>query len=356
MSRQAPIRREDGADEASPQVFDAVHARILNGFPALVAELGGDAHALLRQVGVDPEPVLAGDAEATYRQTVELMALAALELGCPDFGLRLARAQGGRMFGPLGQVMRRSRTFGEAIEYTASHNYAHSLAAAIWLRRHPGEGALFVGHDILLDGLDDRSQAMEQILLVGHLTAMELTGGYARARRVHFRHQAISPAKAYRRHFGCDVLFGQSEDGVFYFDQDLSSPVVDHDAQAHRIATAYVESEFARQAPLQAQARGLVMQSLGTDRCTNEAVADALNLHPRTLHRRLAAERTSFQQVKDEVRRDLMRYYLEHTDFGVAWISEKLGFAEQSVMTRRCNRWLGAAPTEVRRRARMPKP
>jgi AraC-like DNA-binding protein len=96
----------------------------------------------------------------------------------------------------------------------------------------------------------------------------------------------------------------------------------------------------------------LIRQFLGTDECTNERVAEALHLHPRTLHRRLAAEGTSFQKIRDEVRRDIMLYYLQQTDIGLAHISEKLGFAEQSVMSRRCHRWLSASPTKVRSQAR----
>jgi AraC-like DNA-binding protein len=94
------------------------------------------------------------------------------------------------------------------------------------------------------------------------------------------------------------------------------------------------------------------MQLLGTDDCSNARVAAELNLHARTMHRRLNEEETSFQQIKDEVRRDLMLYYLQNTDLDVAHISERLGFAEQSVMTRTCNRWFGAAPTQLRARGR----
>ena len=91
---------------------------------------------------------------------------------------------------------------------------------------------------------------------------------------------------------------------------------------------------------------------LGTGDCTNERVAHELNLHTRTLHRHLRNEGTSFQQIKDEVRRDLMLYYLVETDADFAWISERLGFAEQSVMTRRCNLWFAMSPTKVRAQAR----
>lgn len=339
-----------GQDGERAEVFDVVHARILQFFPELVEQLGGDTRQLMRQAGIDVEKLAAARAGATYRQVVELMEASAQALHCPDFGLRLASLQSGRMFGPLGLVMKNSRTFGEALDYVSKHAEAHSLASRLWLKRLPGERAVFAGHDILLDRLPHRSQAMEQLLLLGHLAAMELTGGQARVRKVHFRHQPVSPPRVYRRYFGCEVQFDQNEDGVVFSDRDLAAPIVDPDSQVYEQATAFIDAQFAgRRPPLGALARGVIMQFLGTDECDNDRVAAELNLHARTLHRRLRAEGTSFRQIKDEVRRDLMLYYLQDTDLELARISDRLGFAEQSVMTRSCNRWFGVSPTRLRR-------
>lgn len=334
------------------QIFDVVHAKMLQFFPDLVKTLGGDAIQLMAKVGIQARDPAA---EVTYRQVLELLEISATALGCPDFGMRLATLQSGRMFGPLGAVMMNSRTFGEALDYVSHHTAAHSLAARIWLRRWPDHGAVFAGHDILLDHAPHKSQAMEQILLVGHLSAIEITGGVARARRVYFRHQPVSSPKTYRRYFGCEVLFGQQVDGVVYSERDLAAPIATRDASVYEAATSFVDAEFSRQGPpLHAQARGVIMQFLGTELCRANRVAAELELHPQTLLRRLKAEGTSFQKLKDEVRRDLMVYYLQRTDLDFGRISERLGFAEQSVMTRSCNRWFSASPTKLRSAARLP--
>ena len=332
-------------------VFEVVHAPILRFFADLVAHLGGDSQQLMQQVGIHPKGRLSeGTSGATYRQMVHLIDLAASQLRCPDFGLRLATLQSGSgMFGPLGLVMKNSRTFGDALEYVSKHTYAHSLAAGIWLKRSASTKTVFVGHDILLDRIPNKSQAIEQILLVGHLAAVEITGGRARVRKVHFRHQPVSSLRTYRRYFGCPVRFGQHEDGVLFSEQDLACPIVDPDSKIYQAATSLIDATFTRhRPPLHAQARGVIMQQLGSDHCTNDWIATALNLHPRTMHRRLNAEGTSFQHIKDEVRRDVMLYYLQQTDLDLALISDRLGFAEQSVMTRYCRRWFCASPTKLR--------
>jgi len=339
---------------SATEISDVVHAKILRFFPALVVELGGEPRSLLHKAGINVDYFSDNRSGATYRQMITLIELASKELHCRDFGLRLAKLQcGGNMFGPLGLVMRNSRTFGDALKYVAEHTYAHSLAASVWLKRLPREKAVFSGHDILIDGMANKSQAMEQLLLVGHLAAMEMTGGCARVRRVHFRHQPLSPQRIYRRYFGCEVRFGQNADGVVFSDQDLACRIVAPDTKTLRSIIAFIDERFTEhRPPLHAQVRGVIMQCLWTGDCTNEQVSSDLNMHSRTLHRRLKCEGTSFQRIKDEVRRDILLYYVQETNLDFASISERLGFAEQSIMTRTCRRWLSASPSTIRSQGR----
>ncbi|HEX7874074.1 MAG TPA: AraC family transcriptional regulator [Sphingobium sp.] len=345
--------RTPGKDSGPAESFDMVYAHMLHLFPELVTALGGNAGELIARAGIAPGDASGAPLRPTYNQVGAVLQLAAQELDCPDFGMRLAQAQGGGLFGPLGNVMRNSRTFGEALEYVGTHSYAHSLATRIQPHRLPEENSIFMSHEVLLDGRADRSQLMEQMLLVGHLSAMEMTGGMARARQVNFRHQPISPLRTYRRYFGCEVRFGRNQDGCVFSEAAWAAPITDPDAETYRTVTSFIDERFTQHSPpLHAQVRGLVMQYLGAEDCSNDRIAAELNLHPRTLHRRLKAEGNAFQKIKDEVRIDLMAYYLRQTDLDFAHISERLGFAEQSVFTRSCNRWLAASPTRVRAEAR----
>lgn len=338
----------DGPDARGPEsagVFDRVHPCILWSFSDLVAEQGGDPDAMLRRVDIDPAAD-GGNREVSYRQMVDLVALAAAELSCPDFGMHLAKTQAGLIRTPLCQLVRNSRTLGEALENVVSHGYAHSLAAAIWLKRCASDETVMVGHDILITGSPDRRQAIEQILLIEYLTCREATGGLVRARRVEFRHQPVSPLACYRSYFGCEVLFGKPADAIVYGEQALSCPITTADPSAFRKNIAVIEASFdQREPPLRATVRGIIAHLLGSDGCTNGGVAAELAMHTRTLNRRLRQEGTSFQRIKNQVRRDLLVHYLEQTNFPVSEISERLGFAEQSAMTRFCRKWLADSPT-----------
>ena len=339
---------ETGAETVAG--FEVVHADVLRFFPELVADLGGDPEKLLQQVGLDASSLSAG--KSTYRLFVGLLEHAAAELGRPDFGMCLAMRQGGSsVSGPMGTVMKNSNTLGEALDYVQKHSRAHSLAARIRLEPRLESHSVFVGHDILLDRLPNKQQAIEQVLLLGHLNALEITGGKARVRQVLFRHQPLSPLSTYRRYFGCDVRFDQQKDGIVFLQSDLLCPIVARDARLYETTTSFIDSNFTcLQPPMHAQVRGVILEVLGSESCSNEQVASELHVHPRTLHRRLKDEGTSFQEIKDAFRRDVALYYLQQTKLDLTQVAQKVGYAEHSVLTRSCLRWFSASPRQVRSR------
>jgi AraC-like DNA-binding protein len=340
-------------DAARDAGFDLVHSDILRLFPELVRELGAEPEPLLQGVGIDPAVLADGKSRFGYRAIVNLLENTAAQLPCPDFGMRLAKLQGGsRVFGAIGIVMRNSNTLGEALEYVAKHYHAHSLAARIRLEQDRSHERLFVGHQILLDQLPNQRQVLEQILLLAHLNVVEITGGHARVRTVLFSHQALSPLRTYRQNFGCDVRFDQREDGVVFAARDLACPILEPDEQLYEMATSFIDTRFTRIAPpMHTQVRAVVLRLIGTEHCSNERVAGELCLHPRTLHRRLKSEGRSFEEIKDEVRRDVALRYLQQTDLPLTQIAERLGYAEHSVLSRSCFRWFAASPRELRSRA-----
>ncbi|WP_132392191.1 AraC family transcriptional regulator ligand-binding domain-containing protein [Novosphingobium sp. PhB165] len=330
--------------------FERLNAPLLRHFTVLVTELGGDLPALLREVGIPPHSFSECSGVLTYTQAIRLLDIASRRVKCRDLGMRLALRQcGGAGFGTLGNVMRNSKTFGDALRSASEHCRAHSRAARVWLSSDTEHSTTFAGHELLLSDTANRAQLIEQILLIGHLEALEMTGGFSRARRVHFRHEPVSSPALYRRNFGCDVLFGEPADGITFSSEDLSHHVINQDAYVYRDMIRHLEENFPKRGlPVDAEVRGLVLRSLAMGDSSSDSVAQALNLNPRTLRRRLRHEGLSFQELKDEIRCELTRYYLERTDLEFREISERLGFAEQSIFSRSCRRWFGKSPTEFK--------
>jgi AraC-like DNA-binding protein len=81
-----------------------------------------------------------------------------------------------------------------------------------------------------------------------------------------------------------------------------------------------------------------------------EEAARGLHLSPRTLHRRLQDEGTSFRAIRDALRRDLATARLAKPGGSVARVAADLGYSEPSAFFRAFQGWTGEAPSAWRRR------
>jgi len=79
-------------------------------------------------------------------------------------------------------------------------------------------------------------------------------------------------------------------------------------------------------------------------------IAHTMHLSPRTLHRRLGEEGSSFQAIKDALRRDLAIERLTKTTKTLTAVAAELGFADTAAFYRAFLRWTGMAPAHYRRR------
>lgn len=80
--------------------------------------------------------------------------------------------------------------------------------------------------------------------------------------------------------------------------------------------------------------------------------AKHLNLSQPTLHRKLQNEGTSFQQIKDDTRRDMAINLLLKEQQSVLQISELLGFSDARSLTRAFKKWTGLSPRDYCRFAK----
>jgi AraC-like DNA-binding protein len=78
-------------------------------------------------------------------------------------------------------------------------------------------------------------------------------------------------------------------------------------------------------------------------------VATQLELHPQTLRRRLAAEGTTFKQLKSDIRRDTALHCLGKRTLSVEDVAYRAGFSEASAFIRAFKSWTGVTPYAYRK-------
>ncbi len=85
------------------------------------------------------------------------------------------------------------------------------------------------------------------------------------------------------------------------------------------------------------------------DTLSLDDIADRLHLSPRTIHRRLEDEGSSFRGIKDALRRDMALARLTKTKDSNAQVAADHGYADTSAFYRAFVEWTGMAPVHYRR-------
>lgn len=178
-----------------------------------------------------------------------------------------------------------------------------------------------------------------------------LLGGHADFQYLTFRHSPPPYAAEYRKFFGLAVRFDQPQHALVFARELLDRPLEGAFPALHKQAE-YLVGERLRRLPRKTTVTATVERALvqrpellgqGIER-----LAQALNLSPRTLQRRLREEGGSYAQVLAQVRLRLASAWLREPGLGLETISERLGFSDRRSFTRAFTRWSGLSPSAFR--------
>lgn len=330
-----------------------VRAGGLQGWTALMGELGADPKPLLRRHGLSAARLADEDAQLPLAAVLDLLEDGARLTGRDDFGLLLARHQDISQLGPVALAMQNCPSVAEALDCLARYLFVQSPGIAMSLRQ-PGElgaGTVDLHYHITAPGRQFPRQAYNQGVAVAHHMLGLLAGSRYRLRAVSLPFRPEAP-QAHARYFGAPIRVDQPHCALHVDAGCLQAPVRAANPALLRIATDYLTAHFPGPQRAMAPRVRLALSHALVDASTDKAaIAAALAMHPRTLQRRLEAEGTSFDAIREELRRRHVLHYLSGTRLPLSQVSGMLGFSEQSALTRYCRRCFGRTPSAIRAEA-----
>ncbi|WP_371226243.1 AraC family transcriptional regulator [Pseudomonas sp. QE6] len=190
----------------------------------------------------------------------------------------------------------------------------------------------------------------ESLLLIWHRLASWLIGQRIRLEEATFSYPAPEHQAEYDLLFPCPRRFAADSTSLLLPARYLDMPLLQDERTL---------KHFLKDSPADLLARpdggdsltSQIRRLLGRD-CRNwpdlEQVAAQLHMSPQTLRRHLREEGPNFQELKDQLRRDLAIYYLGRDELSIQDIADQLGFSEPSAFHRAFKKWTGLTPGAYR--------
>ncbi|WP_010589914.1 MULTISPECIES: AraC family transcriptional regulator [unclassified Acinetobacter] len=152
----------------------------------------------------------------------------------------------------------------------------------------------------------------------------------------------------------CEISFNQQNNRLIFPESYLALPLIMADPLAARLAREQCKHDLNKLAAKRGEKRPLtaLVRELLFDEVEGffkmKEVADKLHLTERTLQRQLAKEGATFQFLMDQVRERYAKKLLNHHEYSISYISEKLGYSDVTHFTRAFKRWANQTPKQYR--------
>jgi len=337
----SPVRMPDTA--SAPESWTQ-RVGGLTVVPRLLAEHGVEATGVLEVAGLPADALSHPENRVPFLGIARMLAEAARQTQCLHFGLQVGREWHLEDLGLLGELMRLSDTLGDALRLGAIHQRLNSKGAAAFLLEY--SESVSVGYAVFNPKSDGMSATYDTAISHFVTCVRDLCGPAWNPTEVWLPRSAPDDSAPYRQHFRCPVKFDAERAVLIFPAATMNRPLPGADP----VRRAALEHEASRRADpefLPQLFRSLRLLLLdGTT--SGDRLAQQLDMHRRTLNRRLKAQGRTFQSVLDEVRFEVARHLLGETRRSVVDITHTLGYADASTFTRAFRRWTGAAPLQWR--------
>jgi AraC-like DNA-binding protein len=314
--------------------------------PELAALAGFDLPALQR--GTAPPP--------SVRQLADLWHHAGQRSHDPLFGLHLGESLQLAALGVVGELVRSSRTVGEALTHAAAYTALVTDWLTLEVTRAPGTFAVRLRPTPASAAAEPAARRQLQDLLLA-LVLHEVDGlvlRVLRPRRAWLRYSSPAELVEYQRVLRGAAVEASEEYGLEFDDQYWDEPILTASYELQRELLHRAGQQAAaleEEQPIGVRISRYLLANAALGVPTLEDLAANFNVSPRSLQRRLQQEQLSYQQLADDTRRQLALHYLQAGRRPLKEVSYMLGYNELSAFSRAFKRWTGLAPVQYQQRA-----
>ncbi|MNE10751.1 HTH-type transcriptional regulator VirS [compost metagenome] len=310
-----------------------VRAAVLTNYLEVAHYLGFNPHDLLASVGLNKNRLQVPEHRIAIDAAVRLLEDSATASGCQSFGLSMAESRQLSDFGVVSLLLTHQRTLRDALQVVV--HYRHLLNDSLAIFIEEAGKMVIIREEVVTEAPMPCRQANELAIGVMFRLCAALLGSSWQPYSVNFTHQAPDNLQLHRRLFGCKLEFGSEFNGIVCPNANLDMTNPHADPAMARYAQSYLDSLQGDQGPsILYDVRKAVYLLLPMGRATIEQIAQTQGMNVRTLQRRLKEDNCTFNDVINDVRRDLVLRYLENPNYSLGHIADMLGYSMASSFTR----------------------
>jgi AraC-like DNA-binding protein len=318
----------------------------------VTSSLGGinasqkDRLALLTQVGINPA-ILSSPAHRVHtEQVARLYKRVQLTLNDEFMGFTEHRCKVG-VFAMMCHLISRCKSLQELLA-TAVQCY-QLVTDDVFFTLEQQDGNAIFGFELTQPEFDHQTFLTEFLPVTWHRFSSWYIGEPIRLRETHFVFSAPPHHDELQIMFPGKLVFNADRNRLIFNEQYLNRPLVRNDQELQLYLENYpadIMTIPGSDSTLEAQIERMILQRNPQQLhfpSINKMAAE-LNLSPQTLHRRLKGSGTSYQEIKDNMRRELAIKKLVKEQLSVLEVSEIVGFSEPRSFTRAFKQWTGLSP------------
>lgn len=271
--------------------------------------------------------------------------LQARHLGGADLAILSGARKALPQLGGMAAGLRAQTTLAGALAFGLEYQLIAGSMLQLTLERGARQSAL-LAHSLFDD------PELQDFLDADHLAtalnaAQQLSGGRLRLDSVELRGNRQASRSLYQDFFACPVSFGADVSRLVFDNRVLELALPAADAGALQAARLACDDELAA---FGLRGRASLLRTLVAQQCEFRNVAEmaaALAISPRSLHRWLAREGTSYFQITENVRIERAKRLLQG---GVSLedIAGQLGYSDGRSLRRAFQRWTAQTPAQYR--------
>jgi len=329
------------------QITESIH--IIKVILTAAKNAGIDSHIALQAIHLKPEVLDDPDARIPMAMEIALWDFLVSRTGDKFFGLHAGAGLTPGEFDVMDYAIRTSKNLRLALENASRYNRLLHDEAILELLTD--EKYAYFNHYFRTDPRGANWHAADFTLASVVGIGRAITGKQWNARKICFQHAEPKDISEYEQFFCCPIEFNCENNSVVFDKALLDAPIPESDPALNLVLCRHADDmlkKLPRREDIVERVREQLTKALRGGNPSIEAIAESLNMTPRTLQRHLKEVNTSHKTLLNEMRKELAQHYLENPNIGISEVAYLLGYSEPSVFHRAFKRWFDVTPGELK--------